>query len=76
MTNGKYGSVWQIVHCLPIASFNLLYENDMKKCFNWINLRPMYSNEKNSKKDKIDYHLYLLQEKKAKHFLKLKVQEG
>ena len=37
----KYGSVWQIDHCLGIASFNLLDEIDMKKCFNWVNLRPM-----------------------------------
>ena len=69
----NYGSVWQIDHCLPIASFNLLDENDMKKCFNWINLRPMYSNDNNLKNDKIDNRLYLMQEIKAKHFLKLNV---
>ena len=71
MTVENYGSVWQIDHCLPIASFNLLDENDMKKCFNWINLRPMYSKENNSKNDNIDYPLYLLQEVKAKYFLKI-----
>ena len=76
MTIENYGSVWQIDHCLPIASFNLLDENDMKKCFNWINLRPMYSNENNFKKTKIDHYLYLLQEVKAKYFLELNVQEG
>ena len=69
-------AVWQIHHCLPIASFNLLDENDMKKCFNWINLRPMYSTENNSKNDKIDHYLYLLQEVKAKYFLELYVQKG
>ena len=73
MTIEEYGSVWQIDHCLPIASFNLLDENDMKKCFNWINLRPMYSNDNNLKNDKIDNRLYLMQEMKAKHFLKLNV---
>ena len=71
MTVENYGSVWQIDHCLPITSFNLLDENDMTKCFNWVNLRPMYSKENNSKNDKIDYYLYLLQEVKAKYFLKL-----
>ena len=76
MTLENYGSVWQIDHCLPIASFNLLDENEMKKCFNWINLRPMYSNENNLKKAKIDYHLYLLQEVKAYHFHRLNDQEG
>ena len=71
MTLRNFGSVWQIDHCLPIASINLLDENDMKKCFNWVNLRPMYSNENNSKKAKNDYHLYLLQEVKAETFLKI-----
>ena len=75
MTIENYGSVWQIDHCLPIASFNLFNENDMKKCFNWINLRPMYSNGNNLKKAKIDYYLYL-QELKAEYFLKLFAQEG
>ena len=42
MTEENYGSVWQIDHCLAIASFNLLDEIDMRKSFNWINLRPMY----------------------------------
>ena len=71
MTLENYGSVWQLDHCLPIASFNLLDENDMKKFFYWVNLRPMYSNENNSKKDKVDNRLYLMQEVKAKYFLKL-----
>ena len=34
MTIENFGSVWQIDRCSPIASFNLLDENEMKKCFN------------------------------------------
>ena len=64
-----YGFLWQIGHCLPIASLILLDENDMKKCFNWVNLRSMYSEENNSKKAKIEYYLYLLQQIRAKKFL-------
>ena len=71
MTFENYGSVWQIDHWLPIASFKLLNENDMKKCFNWINLIPIYSIENNSKKAKIDHYLYICQEVKAKNFFKL-----
>ena len=71
MTIDNFGSVWQIDHCLAIASFNLLDENNLKACFNWINLRPMYVKDKIIKGDKIDYLLYLLQEVKAKYFLKL-----
>ena len=73
MTIEIYGSVWQIDHCLPIASFNLLNENYMRKCFNWVNLRPMFSTDNNSKKAKIDHYLYLCQEVKAKNFMKLNV---
>ena len=62
----NYGSVWQIDHCLPITSFSLLDENNMKKCFNWINLRSMYSNKNISIGSKIDNRLYLMQEVKAK----------
>ena len=70
MTIENFGSEWPIDHCLAIAAFNLLDENDMKKCFNWIDLRPMYVKDNIIKADKIDYHLYLLQEVKAKYFLK------
>ena len=47
MTEEKCSTVWQIDPCLVVASFNLLNENDIKKCFNWINLRPMCSSENN-----------------------------
>ena len=43
----------------------------MYKPTSCINLRPMYCNENNSKKATIDRYLYLLQEIKAKGFLKL-----
>ena len=75
MTIEKYGSVWQIDHCLPIASFNLLNEIDMKKCFKWINHRPMFTNENNLEKAKIDHYLYLLQEVKEDQFIKVN-EEG
>ena len=68
MTVENYGSVWQIGHCLPIASFNLLNENDLKNCFNWINLNPCILKKKKLKKAKIDHRLYLMQEVKAIFF--------
>ena len=71
MTEENYGSVWQIDQCLPITSFNLLDGKDKKTCFNWVNLRPMYSTENNSKKAKVDPYSYLLQQTKVKNVLKL-----
>ena len=69
------GSIWEVDHCLPKSCFNLIEENEMRKCFNWVNLRPMYSSETKSKKAKVIHHLYLLQELGAKNFSKL-IEEG
>ena len=70
MTLENHGKIWCLDHRLAVASFNLLDENDMKKCFNWVNLRPMYVKDKIIKGDKIDMRLYLLQVK-AKYLLRL-----
>ena len=72
MTLKNYGSKWRIDHCLPIASINPLNANDMKKCFKWINLRPMYSSEINLKKGKIYHNSYLPQQIKAEFTCKTK----
>ena len=58
MTLENYGSTWQIDRCLPVASFNLLNGNDINKCFNWINVRPMYTKENKYKRAKNDNQLY------------------
>ena len=71
MTPESYGKIWFLYHCLPIASFNLLDENDVKTFFNWVNLRPMYVKDNIFKGDKVDERLYLLQEIKAYQFIKL-----
>ena len=72
----NYGSLWNIDHTLPCSSFNLLEFQQMEKCFNWINLRPMYASENISKGNKIDERYYLLQEVKANYFQKLNEKEG
>ena len=68
----NYGVDFVLDHTVPIASFNLFNEDEVKKCFNWKNLRPMRPTENMSKGDKVDERLYLLQEIKAKHFKKIK----
>ena len=71
MMMNNYGKVWQIDHTAIIASFNLFNEDELRQCFNWRNLRPMYAKENMSKGDKNDERLYLLQEIKAHYFKKL-----
>ena len=47
----------------------------MKKCFNWINLGPMYVRGNFIEGDKIYMRLCLLQEMKANYSMKLNAQE-
>ena len=68
MTLENYGIIWCLDHCIPLKKTN---ENDLYKYTNWINLRPMYTKDNISKGSKIDNRLYLMQEIKAKYFLKL-----
>ena len=71
----NYGSIWFGKHCIPIASFNILDEKQMRNCFSWIILRPLYSSENISRKDKANHHLYLLQKIRAHYFIRLN-EEG
>ena len=65
---GNYGIHWEIDYTIPISSFNLEDEKERKKCFNWVNLRPLRKDKNRSKSNKIDYRQYLFQEIKARYF--------
>ena len=67
----NYGADFVFDHCLPVASFNLFNEDELRKCFNWKNLRPLPPKGNISKGDKVDERLYLLQEIEAHCFEKL-----
>ena len=68
MTLENYGTIWCLDHCYPLSKIK---ENELNKYTNWINIRPMYIKDNISKGSKIDYRLYLMQEIKAKYFMKL-----
>ena len=76
MTLENYGKIWCLDHTYPLSKTNLSNQNDVYKYTNWINIRPMYIKDNIIKSDKIDNRLYLLQEVKAKYFMKLNVEEG
>ena len=67
-TLDNYGKNWCVDHCYPLSKTNLSNETEKIKATNWPNLRPMYSSKNISKVDKIDHHLYLIQEIKANFF--------
>lgn len=37
----NYGTYWEIDHIQPCCSFDLLLEEEQKKCFHWSNCRPL-----------------------------------
>ena len=64
----NYGKIWCLDHCYPLSKIK---ESELSKYTNWINIRPMYIKDNISKDSKIDNRLYLMQEIKAKYFMKL-----
>jgi hypothetical protein len=51
MTWENHGE-WHIDHIKPCASFNLLDEEEQKKCFHYTNLQPLWASENLSKGSK------------------------
>ena len=45
--------LWHIDHVTPCKSFDLIKEEEQKKCFNWQNLRPCLAIENLEKSSKI-----------------------
>jgi hypothetical protein len=52
------GKIWQIDHILPINRFDFTINTDIKICFHWTNLQPLYTIENISKSDNIYFHYY------------------
>lgn len=52
MSWSNYGK-WHIDHIKPCASFDLSKPNEQHKCFNYINLQPLWAIDNLRKKDKI-----------------------
>jgi hypothetical protein len=70
MTWKNRGNYWHIDHIKPCSSFDLTNQDDIYKCYNWTNLRPLEKNENILKSDKIDIDLINNFEAKSKEFLK------
>ena len=49
MTWKNHGTVWEIDHIKPCASFDLTDITQQHKCFNYINTQPLYYLENRSK---------------------------
>ncbi len=52
MTWENYGTYWEIDHIKPISTFDLTNEQEIKKCFNYQNTKPLSINENRQKGNK------------------------
>jgi hypothetical protein len=69
MTWENYGTVWHVDHTLPCSIFDFNIEENVRTCFNWSNLSPMFGLENISKSDKVNMTLVINIKEKARKFI-------
>lgn len=69
MTWENYGTTWHVDHTMPCAVFDFTIEENVKSCFNWSNLSPMFGPENMSKSDKVNMSLVAKIKEKARTFI-------
>ena len=58
MTWANYGTRWHIDHILPISKFDFTRASDVKICFSWTNLQPLWAGENREKFGTIIPHYF------------------
>ena len=53
MSWDNIGEYWHLDHVIPCAAFDLTLEEEIHKCYNWSNIRPLYRIENISKGAKV-----------------------
>jgi len=69
MSWDNYGTVWHVDHTMPCAIFDFTVEENVKTCFNWSNLSPLFGPENISKSAKLDMSLVASVKEKARAFI-------
>lgn len=69
----NYNTYWVYDHVIPTSNFNLSNEDEARKCFNWVNVRPISRQINSIKNNKIIQPLIWLQEYKSKLYLLKKI---
>jgi hypothetical protein len=57
ITWDNYGKLWHVDHIMPCFMFDLLNEDEVRKCFHYTNLRPLLAHENLSRPRNRAYYL-------------------
>lgn len=68
----NYGSFWHFDHVTPCASFDLSNKDEILKCYNWKNYRPLEGKENIEKSDNIVPEIINNHKKLVKKYIKEK----
>lgn len=52
--DGGFRDAWHIDHIIPCAAFDLTDDTELRACFNWQNLQPLWSSDNIKKKHTVD----------------------
>lgn len=57
MTKDNFGKVWSLDHIVPVDVFDFDDEEDLKLCYNFNNIMPMFMNDNRAKGASIHFSL-------------------
>lgn len=64
----NYGSVWVVDHIVPLRMFNIFDENDLKLCWHYKNLMPLFKEDNLKKEGNVFLSYTLLMKLKDKDY--------
>jgi len=71
MTMSNHGKIWHIDHVIPCSKFDLINDEQQKKCFHWTNVQPLHGARNIKKGDSFDMNEIINQAKKISEFTNL-----
>lgn len=69
MSWDNYGKLWVIDHIVPFRMFDIFKESDLKICWNYRNLMPIFKHDNTKKQGNVFFAFELLHELKDKDLI-------
>lgn len=71
MTNENFGTEWGLDHIVPVDLFDLSNESDLKLCYNYNNIMPMFNTDNRLKGASVHFSLTKLDSMYTNVFIEL-----